>query len=172
MFSVLFSGEDVWGAGSGPCGVTHLLSSPPCGERTRRAGGAEAGGHRLGGVPQPPRERKRALPRGLAGALEEEAQVGLLTLARCGPVLRLVLGRPEGEGGGGGQGQHRCAPGVVVSGAASLGPWKFLTSTPRTCPAHPQGSQQAARVGMGSVTWTGLELSPRPPPHIATQLTQ
>lgn len=109
MFSVLFSGEDVWGAGSGPCGVTHLLSSPPCGERTRRAGGAEAGGHRLGGVPQPPRERKRALPRGLAGALEEEAQVGLLTLARCGPVLRLVLGRPEGEGGGGGQGQHRCS---------------------------------------------------------------
>lgn len=133
--------------------------SHACGKRTRRAGGAEAGRLEVGGVPQPPREKACSSPwTGLSPGGSRAGRTPDLGQARAGPEA--------GSGVAGGQrrraGQHRCAPG----GRGIWGPGPFLTSALRTCSAHPQDSQQAAQVGMGSVTLTGLELSPRPPPQV------
>lgn len=93
----------------------------------------------------------------------EEEQTGLLPM----PRLWLVLGPDEDKV------QHRCASGgreVWASGLnpalPDLGPCSEYGPFPETYSTTHQGSQQAAQVGMGSVTLTGLEFSPRPPPQV------
>lgn len=76
------------------------------------------------------------------------------------PSLRLVLG--QGEAGsstaaprGWGRGVWDCKPQT----------WALPDPCPEDVHAHAQDRQQVARAQTGSVTLTGLELSPRPPPH-------